>query len=279
MQTFNTYNIDTNEKELLPQGKADFLIFSSIKESIETDFLKSEDIYTFGELPKIQDEIPSPTIITRAVHNLNPFSALEVINLEILESLSAKDVFAKGMDFGKTYEIKGSYLILGSLTSTQATSTTTNAIEKSANTFEELALVSDTLLMYCAGFLLEASRRFHVVLTGDFEMLSTLLIADKLREVLLMRVQHKNITLSTSSWFFNENTTEVKQFLSHLSYQAHTISTHFSFENTEIDLLKKYDDGDVKKEIGISGALAYANTNSLSAQELLNEVEIIIYTL
>ena len=118
--------------------------------------------------------------------------------------------------------------------------------------FEKLSLVSDNMLIFCAGFLLEASKRFHVVLAGGTQMASCLLVADALREDVLMRVKSDNITLATTSWVANDNNSDLKHILSLLSYTPHAVHTSFSFEETEIPVLKLYDEGEAKEgdEIG-----------------------------
>jgi NaMN:DMB phosphoribosyltransferase len=133
------------------------------------------------------------------------------------------------------------------------------------------------MLIFCAGFLLEASRRFHVVLAGGTQMAALLLIADKLREDVFMQIKSDNITLATTDWVLNDKKSNIKHLLSLLSYTPHAIYTKFSFANTEIEVLKKYDDGEVKEGVGAGAALAYAFSNNISNAEILNEIEVLIY--
>ena len=226
--------------------------------------------------------------------------------------IDAKEIFQKGMAFGAEYELKGSYLILGESTPSGTTTATASAlslgydclndfsssflnvpndvksetinaalslINDDMTNFEKLSFVSDNMLIFCAGFLLEASRRFHVVLAGGTQMAACLLIADALREDVLMRVKHDNITLATTQWVVQDENSDIAHILSLLSYTPHALYTEFSFANAEIPVLKKYDEGEAKEGVGAGACLAYAATNGLSNEEIVNEIELIMYSM
>ncbi len=53
----------------------------------------------------------------------------------------------------------------------------------------------------------------------------------------------------------------------------------FSFADAQIEVLKLYDDGEAKEGVGAGGALAYANANGISNKELLDAIELIIYSM
>lgn len=349
-----TYNIFTNEEDSLPEGRADFLLAASVTKTCEIDgitqagipgkidltptldaeFITNQKVFSLGELAETPTGVPTPAIITRAVHNLTPFSSMEIYNLGLTTApqnttcqsfdispsdsiatganIDASAIFEKGMKAGRSYELKGSYLILGESTPSGTTTATATAlalgydckndfsssflnspddiknktveealslINEDMTNFEKLSIVSDNMLIFCAGFLLEASRRFHVVLAGGTQMAACLLVADALREDLLMRVKSDNITLATTSWVANDENSDIAHILSHLSYKPHAVYTSFSFENTEIPVLKKYDDGEAKEGVGAGAALAYACANKTSNEELLEAIEYIIYTM
>lgn len=349
-----TYNIFTNEPDSIPLERADFLLAGSITRTCEiegitqagipgkipltptldAEFISNQKVFSLGELAETPTGVPSPALITRAVHNLNPFSSIEILDLGLeirpqqttyhtfginpSESIAkganidAKDIFAKGMEYGRKYELKGSYLILGESTPSGTTTATASClalgyncendfsssflnvpnsiktqtiqkalslINENMNNFEKLSLVSDNMLIFCAGFLLEASRRFHVVLAGGTQMAACLLIADKLREDVLMRLKADNITLATTTWVAKDEHSDIKHLLSLLSYTPHAVYTDFSFANAEIPVLKKYDEGEAKEGVGAGAALAYASTNKLSQKEVLDAIELIIYTM
>ena len=349
-----TYNIFTNKEDSLPQGKADFLLAASVTKTCEiegitqagipglipltptldAEFITNEKVFSIGELAETPTGVPTPAIITRATHNLSPFSSVEVLDLGLQKqpqntlthsfsiepsesiangaNIDAKDLFEKGMNAGKSYELKGNYLILGESTPSGTTTAAATAlalgydckndfsssflnvpnnikeetinkalslVDERMSNFEKLSLVSDNMLIFCAGFLLEASKRFHVVLAGGTQMAACLLVADELREDVLMRVRSDNITLATTSWVANDSNSDIKHLLSLLSYTPHAIYTSFSFEHATIPVLKKYDDGEAKEGVGAGAALGYAKANNIEEKELLEAIEYLLYSL
>lgn len=349
-----TYNIFTNEPDSLPSSKADFLLAASVTKTCEIDgitqagipgmipltptldaeFITNGKVFSLGELAETPTGVPTPAIITRAVHNLVPFSTIEILDLGLVKlpqnstyksfgispsdsiatgaNIDAKAVFRKGMAVGESYELKGNYLILGESTPSGTTTATATAlalgydckndfsssflnvpnnirnetinkalslINNDMNNFEKLSLVSDNMLIFCAGFLMSASRRFHVVLAGGTQMAACLLVADKLREDVLMRVKHENITLATTSWVANDKNSDIAHILSLLSYKPNAIYTTFSFEDATIPILKKYDEGEAKEGVGAGAALAYAHVNGVDNARLLEAIEYILYSM
>ena len=108
-------------------------------------------------------------------------------------------------------------------------------------------------------------------------MAACLLIADKLREDVLMQLKSNNITLATTGWVMHDKHSNIKHLLSLLSYTPHAIYTEFSFTHTEIEILKKYDEGEAKEGVGAGAALAYVNQNGQTNKELLEAIELIMY--
>ncbi|HUH43054.1 MAG TPA: hypothetical protein VLZ29_08050 [Sulfurimonas sp.] len=342
----------TNKLDSLPKGKADFLLAASVTltceiegitqagiagmipltPTLDAEFITNGKVFSLGEVAETPSGVPTPAIITRAVHNLAPFSSVEILDLGLVKTpknttyrtfgisasdsiatganIDARSVFEKGMKAGRGYELKGSYLILAESTPSGTTTAAATAlalgydcqddfsssflnvpknikketidsalslINDSMSTFEKLSLVSDNMLIFCAGFLLEASRRFHVVLAGGTQMAAVLLIADKLREDVLMRLKSDNITLATTLWIANDENSDIAHILSHLSYTPHAIYTTFSFKEASIDILKKYDDGEAKEGVGAGAAFAYAYANGVDNKKLLQEIEYILY--
>lgn len=347
-----TYNIFTNQPDTLPKGKADFLLAASVTRTCEiegitqagipgkialtptldAEFITTQKLHSMPELAQTPSGVPTPALITRAVHNLSPFKSIEILdlglelqpqqcivhnmNIPVSDSIAtganinAKEIFRKGMTFGQTYELKGSYLILGESTPSGTTTAAATAlalgyeckdafsssflnvptniknetinkalslINTEMDNFEKLSHVSDNMLLFCAGFLFEASRRFHIVLAGGTQMAACLLIADAVREDVLMRVKHDNITLATTQWVAKDAHSDIAHILSHLSYTPHAVYTEFSFANAEIPVLKKYDEGEAKEGVGAGAALAYACVNGLSNEDVLGAVELIMY--
>jgi len=300
--------------------------------TLDAEFITNGRVFSLGEVAETPSGVPTPAIITRAVHNLTPFSSVEILDLGLVKTpqnttyhtfgitpsgsiatganIDAKSVFEKGMRAGRGYELKGNYLILAESTPSGTTTAAATAlalgydcgddfsssflhvpknikketiykalslINDEMSNFEKLSHVSDNMLIFCAGFLLEASRRFHVVLAGGTQMAAVLLIADKLREDVLMRLKSDNISLATTSWVANDKNSDIAHILSLLSYTPHAIYTTFSFQETSIPLLKKYDDGEAKEGVGAGAALGYAYANELNNKKLLEEIEYILY--
>lgn len=302
--------------------------------TLDAEFITNSKVFSLGEVAETPTGVPTPAIITRAVHNLTPFSSIEILDLGLTKlpqnstyhtfgitpsgsiatgaNIDARDVFEKGARAGRSYELKGSYLILAESTPSGTTTAAATAlalgyeceddfsssflnvpttikketidkalslINDDMTNFEKLSYVSDNMLLFCAGFLLEASRRFHVVLAGGTQMAAVLLIADKLREDVLMRIKSDNVTLATTSWIANDKNSDIAHILSLLSYKPHAVYTTFSFQEASIGVLKKYDEGEAKEGVGVGAALGYACANGADNKNLLEEVEFILYNL
>ena len=347
-----TYNIFTDLPDTLPSGRADFLLAASVTRTCEiegitqagipgkipltptldAEYISNEKVFSLTELPETPTGVPSPALITRAVHNLCGFSTLEILDLGLSQraqncnthsfglspsgsiaqgaNFDAKEVFAKGMAFGKSYELRGNFLILAESTPSGTTTAAASVlalgydlgecfsssfhevptdirqqtiqealshINEQDSRFEKLGKVSDQMLLFCAGFLLEASKRFHIVLAGGTQMAACLLIADALREDLLQRINSQNITLATTQWVAKDENSDIKKILSQLSYTPHALYTTFSFASSELEVLQKYDQGEAKEGVGAGAALAYAKASDVAPEQLLQEIELLLY--
>ena len=96
-----TLNIFTNKEDSLLEGKADFLLAASVTKTCEIDgitqagisgkisltptldaeYITNEKVFSMPELAETPTGVPTPALITRAVHNLTPFSNIEILNL------------------------------------------------------------------------------------------------------------------------------------------------------------------------------------------------------
>jgi uncharacterized protein (TIGR00303 family) len=349
-----TYNLYTNQPDTLPKGKADFLLAASVTKTCEiegitqagipgkipytptldAEYITNEKLFSMPEIAETPSGVPTPALLTRAVHNLSPFSTIEILDLGLevkpkntqLHSfgitpsqaintganLNAQEIFAKGMAFGREYELKGNYLILGESTPAGTTTAAATAlalgyelegcfsssfldvpttikektiqealslVDEKMDVFEKLSLVSDNMLVFCAGFLVEASRRFHIVLGGGTQMAACLLVADALREEILKRPKYENITLATTAWVAQDPNSDIVKILQQLSVTQHALYTTFSFQNAQIPVLHKYDEGEAKEGVGAGAALAYGQSHLLTNQEVLEQVELLIYSM
>jgi uncharacterized protein (TIGR00303 family) len=302
--------------------------------TLDAEYITNETVFSLGEVAETPTGVPSPAIITRAVENLHPFSSIEIFDLGLVKKpqntllhnfnispsnsidqgadINAKEIFNKGREAGKKYELKGNYLILAESTPAGTTTATATAlalgyelrdafsssfldvptdiknqtinkalslIDEGMSNFEKLSIVSDNMLIFCAGFLMEATKRFHVVVAGGTQMAASLLIADKLREDILMRINHNNLTLATTAWVAEDKNSDIRKILNQLSYKPHAIATSFSFADAEIDVLKKYDEGEAKEGVGAGAALAYAKKANLRNKDILEQIHYLLYTM
>ncbi|QSZ42904.1 hypothetical protein GJV85_12560 [Sulfurimonas aquatica] len=255
-------NILNNQEELFLEGKADF-IFASFK--------KSENFFTSKELMINEDKTISPSIISRAINATVPFSATQLLDLSHLCDSTAKEIVIEGMKLGAEYELKGHFLILSQ-------DSLAYDSDENINSLQELNKFKNKTLLFYAGFLLEASRRFHIVLSGAEDMATCLLIADNLREDILMRVKHDNITLTSATFSQDKSQEQTKEILKKLSYTPKVLTLNFSFEDSEIELLKVSQDK-MKDTHGAGAALCIAVFNNLNEQEILDAIELTIYTI
>ena len=347
-----TYNIFTDKEQKLPEYKADFLLAGSVTKTCEiegitqagipgkiaytptldAECITTEKLFSMPEIAETPSGVPTPALITRAIHNLTPFTTIEILDLGLeikpqqthLHSfgiqpsqtitqgagIDAKDIVLKGMEFGRNYELKGSYVILGESTPSGTTTAAATAlalgydckddfsssflnvpddiksqtiakalslVDDSMSRFEKLSLVSDNMILFCAGFLLEASRRFEVVLAGGTQMAAVLLVADALREDMLMRIKSDNVTLVTTKWVAKDENSDIKHILEQLSYTPKALYSELSFANAEIPVLKMYDEGEAKEGVGAGGALAYGVAHGLENDEVVEAIELIMY--
>ena len=300
--------------------------------TLDAEFISSGRVFSLPELAETPNGVPTPALITKAVDNLAGFNSIEVCDLGLEKKpkqtklyefdikpsrridqgagIDAKAVFLKGMEFGASYELKGSYLIVGE--STPAGTTTAEAairalgydvagcfsssflnapknikeetiqkalslINDDMSDFEKLGIVADNMLLFTAGFIYEATKRFEVVLAGGTQMAAVMLIADKLRETMLLRPDHQNLTLATTQWVVEDEKSDIEKLLRLLSYEPKTLYTTFSFQNAEIPVLQKYDEGEAKEGVGAGGALAYAKTHDLENDAIVQNIEMMMY--
>jgi NaMN:DMB phosphoribosyltransferase len=92
-----------------------------------------------------------------------------------------------------------------------------------------------------------------------------------------MRLKSDNLTLATTQWVAKDANSDIKKLLAQLSYIPHAIYTPLSFADAEIEVLKKYDEGEAKEGVGAGGALAYGASNGLSNTTIVEAVELIMY--
>jgi len=133
--------------------------------TLDCEFLATGSIFSIDEIAKTDSGIPSPALITRAIHELNPFN-LEFLDLGIEKKpkieyfdifdfklkpsdridenakIDSRSIFEKAINFANDYELKSDYLIVAE---TIPSGTTT--AEASAK-----ALGYDTKGLYASSF-------------------------------------------------------------------------------------------------------------------------------
>ena len=104
---------------------------------LDAEFLCSGEVRSIGDIAKTAKGVPTPALITRAVHLLKPFNNIELLNLGLTHSpkinffkiydfklkpseridlganIDAESLFEIGVEFGKNYKSESDYIILG----------------------------------------------------------------------------------------------------------------------------------------------------------------------
>jgi len=296
--------------------------------TLDAEFISTGRVFSLGEIAETPKGVPTPALITRAVHELAPFVSMKtldlgleippkqcpLISLDILptpsiteqEPFDAKAVFEKGFEFGKAYQLQGDYLILGE--STPSGTTTAQAsvtalgykteglfassfkdapasvkeetvkkslakLHSNMGLFERLGHTADNMLLFNAGFILSASRRFNIVLAGGTQMAAVLLIANKIAGRQGIHHDHRHIHLCTTKWIAQDKHSDIRSLIDQLDYRLKAYYADFSFEDAEHPALKLYDDGEAKEGVGAGAAIAYAFAHGISHKTLTEKIE------
>ena len=296
--------------------------------TLDAEFISTGKVFSLGEIAETPKGVPTPALITRAVHELSPFSNLQILNLGLeltpqkcqlidftiepspsiteTKSFDAKAIFDKGFDFGKRYKLTGDYLILGE--STPSGTTTAQAcisalgykteglfassfkdvpasvkaqtisaslakLTNSMSVFEKLGHTADNMLVFTAGFILSASRRFNVVLAGGTQMVAALLIANKIAGRQAIHHDHRHIHLCTTKWIAHDKHSDIQALIDQLDFRLKAYYADFSFEDAKHPALKLYDEGEAKEGVGAGACIAYAFAQGISQKALTAKVE------
>lgn len=222
-------------------------------------------------------------------------------------NINVKELFEKGRKAGGEYQLEGDYIILGE--STPAGTTTAlssvvalgydelkdafsssfsnepnslkaivmnqahNNITVTMDIYERLSHTADNMLIFVAGFLLEASKEHTIVLGGGTQMAAALIIAENLADELDVELNDENIYLATTSWVRNDYNSDIVTILEQLYFDAKSFYADFTFTNANHPALKLYDEGEAKEGVGAGAALCYALSNGITEEELIKEVE------
>lgn len=299
--------------------------------TLDAEFIVTGKVFSLPDIAETPKGVPTPALITRTAQTEAGFSKISIFDLGLdikpkevdLKdfsvtpsgdiscggALDAKELFEKGREAGKTYELKGEYLILGE--STPSGTTTAYAAGKSlgfnadgyfsssfkavpsdikgrvirqaiANTtqempsFKKLSETADNMLMFCAGFALEASKRFAVMLAGGTQMAAVLMILDRLAQEEKLDFKADNLFLCTTKWVSEDSNSDIEGLLKQLSFPMQSFDTDFDFSLSEHPALKLYDEGEAKEGVGAGAALAYLYAHGVAKEQITKAVETLL---
>jgi len=296
---------------------------------LDAEFLTTGAVHSLKNIAETPKGVPTPALITRAVHLLHPFAHIELLDLglkvtpktdapvhsfdippsdNIAEDagIDAKAVFEKGFAFGQNYALEDDYLILAESVPSGTTTATATAlaleyeardlfsssfknvpndirqetidkalaqVEGKSDLFERLGLVSDTMLIFNAGFILGVNGRFPVVLAGGTQMACVLLVANRIVQYMGTRFDGTNLILATTKWVAQDAHSDIKALLQMPDFSVNACYSDFDFSLSNHPALKLYDDGEAKEGVGAGGALTYGMLNGLTKEAVTVEVE------
>jgi len=105
--------------------------------TLDSEFLTTGEVRSLEDIAKTPKGVPTPALITRAIHLVNPFGNIELLNLGLEKlpnieyfkiydfdikpsqsinddaNINAQELFQKGIEFGQNHECKDDYIILG----------------------------------------------------------------------------------------------------------------------------------------------------------------------
>ncbi len=143
-------NTDTANIEGITQAGIPGQIY--LTPTLDSEFLCTGEVRSLEDIAKTPKGVPTPALITRAVHLLHPFKNIELLDLGIqikpkLEyfkvheldikpsksidkgaNIEALEIFQKGLAFAQNYELKDDYLILGESVPSGTTTATATAL-------------------------------------------------------------------------------------------------------------------------------------------------------
>ncbi len=235
------------------------------------------------------------------VSKLHDFSIAESQSIREGADIDAKEIIQKGINFAKSFNPENSLVILGE--STPSGTTTAYAVGKTLgyksdgyfsssflnspsslkeevvnqavsevegkDIYEKLGSVSDNMLLFCAGFASEYSKKGEVILAGGTQMSAVLLIIDALK----LDINNQNIALMTTKWVYEDKHSDIKGILEQLDFDINGYFSDFDFAKANIPVLKLYDQGEAKEGVGAGGALCYAQMIGFSNDEILEAIE------
>jgi len=297
---------------------------------LDAEFLATGEVRSLPNVAETPKGVPTPALITCGVHLLSPYSHIELLDLglevqpkgddlnihhfdikpsqSIAEgaNIDAKTLFDKGVAFGKSYECKDDYLILGESVPSGTTTATATAlalgydakklfsssfkdvpnnireetikkalanIKSDDDIWQILSKVSDNMLIFNAGFILGVNTRFPIVLAGGTQMACVLLVANSISKYMGAEVNSSQLALCTTKWVAQDENSDIKALLEMLDFPINAYYTDFDFSLSKHPALKLYDEGEAKEGVGAGGALMFGFLNGVSKEEITRKVE------
>ena len=120
--------------------------------ALDSEFICTGEVRSLADVAKTSKGVPTPALITRAVHLLKPYSSMEILDLGLQikpkidyfkihnfnltpsqnitdgANIDALSVFQKGLDFGQNYKTKNDYIILAESVPSGTTTANTTAL-------------------------------------------------------------------------------------------------------------------------------------------------------
>ncbi len=120
--------------------------------TLDSEFLCTGEVRSLDNIAETPKGVPTPALITRAIHLLSPYAHIELLDLGLEvtpkvntacihrfnitpsdsittgANIDAKTIFDKGVSFGKSYECQDDYLILGESVPSGTTTATATAL-------------------------------------------------------------------------------------------------------------------------------------------------------
>jgi len=299
--------------------------------TLDSEFVSVGDVRSLENIAKTPKGVPTPALLTRAVHLQNPFSNIELLNLGLEvkpkvkyfttydfdikpsgkissgANIDAMDIFQKGVEFAKSYELSSDeYIILAeSVPSGTTTAMATafalnynvrdkfsssfsdapksikenivkkalNNISKDDDIFSILGKVSDNMLIFNSGFILGVDGRFPILLAGGTQMASVLLIINRLLEIMDGEIDSSKFALTTTKWIAEDNSSDIKSLLEMCKFNINSYYSDFNFSSSTHPALKLYDKGEAKEGVGAGGSLIYGFLNGLNQKDIIKQIE------
>ena len=298
--------------------------------TLDAEFLISGSLLSLGELPETPKGVPTPCLITKAISTLKPFKSIELFDLGLRvkpkvdsryikdfnikpsgsidkgANIDAKEVFKKGFEFAKEWDIEANYAIVGESVPSGTTTAMATAlalgydadglfsssfrnvpnsikskivnralslIDKDDDIFTKLSKVSDNMLIFMAGLVLGVNSRFPLVLAGGTQMAGVLLVANSISKELGLDIDATNLMLWTTKWVARDQNSDIASLLNMLDFKVEANYCNFDFSKSNHQALKLYDMGEAKEGVGAGGALVYGCINGLEDIDIINTIE------